>query len=225
VHAAGLDSLAVTHDFALTLHVIDFTLNTPSPASVSVAPGNTTTSISLLVSALGAFNSAVTLSCSGLPTGAACQFQPAASVVPSSASPAAITLNISTTNSTPLGTSQVIISASTPGESAKSQTVTLTVGAAPDYSVTVSNPTLVGSVNIPAVFNGTLVATNGYSNSVTLACGTGAPPSCVITPQVRRRHPAVHRLPLRSQAACHRLTLSLLLASEVILPRSRIQRR
>ena len=148
VHAAGLDVLAVTHDFALTLQVIDFTLSTPSPASVSVAPGNTTTSISLLVSALGAFNATVTLSCSSLPTGAACQFQPAASVVPSGASPAAITLNISTTSSTALGTSQVILSASTPGESAKSQTLTLTVGVAPDYSITISNPTLVGSVNL-----------------------------------------------------------------------------
>jgi len=149
VHAAGLDVLAVTHDFALTLQVIDLTLSTPSPASVSVAPGNTTTSISLLVSALGAFNATVTLSCSSLPTGAACQFQPAASVVPSGASPAAITLNISsTTSSTALGTSQVIISASTPGKSAKSQTLTLTVGVAPDYSITISNPTLVGSVNL-----------------------------------------------------------------------------
>jgi len=148
VHAAGLDVLAVTHDFALTLQVIDFTLSTPSPASVSVAPGNTTTSISLLVSALGAFNATVTLSCSSLPTGAACQFQPAASVVPSGASAAAITLNISTTSSTALGTSQVILSASTPGESAKSQTLTLTVGVAPDYSITISNPTLVGSVNL-----------------------------------------------------------------------------
>src|SRR5205814_923886 len=40
VHATGLDPLTVTHDFALTVHVIDFTLSAPSPASATVSPGN-----------------------------------------------------------------------------------------------------------------------------------------------------------------------------------------
>ncbi len=102
--------------------------------------------------------------------------------MPNGASPAAITLNISTANSTPLGTSQVIVSASTPGESAKSQTLTLTVGAAPDYSVTISNPTLVGSVNVSSIFSGTLMAANGYSSTVALGCAGTAPPSCVVSP-------------------------------------------
>lgn len=94
------------------------------------------------------------------------------------------TVNINTLNSTPLGTSQVGIAASTPGEPGKSQTLTLTVSAAPDYFIDIPNPTLVGSVNVPAVFNGTLLAANGYSSSVTLACGPGAPPSCVINPAI-----------------------------------------
>src|SRR5262249_52262135 len=97
VHAVGLDPLATTHDSSLTLHVIDFALGIPSPASVSVIPGNSTTPVSFVVSALGAFNATVTLSCSGLPTGATCQFQPA-SVVPTSGTPASVTLNISTSS-------------------------------------------------------------------------------------------------------------------------------
>jgi hypothetical protein len=180
MHATGLDPLTVTHDFALTVHVIDFTLSAPSPASVS--PGNTAAPVSLLVSALGAFNASVTLLCSGLPAGASCQFQPSAPGVPSSANPAAITLNINTLSSTPLGTYQVTITASTPGEASKSQTLTLVVSAAADFSIDISNAALVGSVNVPAVFNGTLIAANSYSSSVTLACGPGAPPSCVIHP-------------------------------------------
>ncbi len=66
VHAVGLDPQTVTHDFALTLHVIDYSLGTPVPSSVSVTPGNITTPVSLLVSFLGAFSGAVTISCSGL---------------------------------------------------------------------------------------------------------------------------------------------------------------
>ena len=182
VHAVGLDPLSVTHDFALTLHVIDFTLSAPSPASVSVSPGSTTAPISFLVSGLGAFNAAVTLSCSGLPAGTNCQFQPSSSVVPSTGNPVAVTLTISTTASTPAGTSQVTLTASTPGEPAKSQTLTLIVGAAPDYSLAIANSTLVGSVNVSAIFNGTLSAANGYGSAVTLSCGPIAPPGCVPNP-------------------------------------------
>jgi len=182
VHAVGLDPLAVTHDFALTLHVIDFTLSAPSPASVNVAPGNTTAPISLAVSSLGAFNATVALSCSGLPAGAACQFQPSASVVPSRGSPAPVSLGISTSGNTPLGAVQVTISATTPGEPAKTQPLTLVVSAAQDYSLAIANPALVGSVNVSSTFHGTLTATNGYNSSVALSCGTGAPPTCAPNP-------------------------------------------
>src|SRR5262249_24561105 len=153
----------------------------PSPASVSVIPGNSTTPVSFVVSALGAFNATVTLSCSGLPTGATCQFQPA-SVVPTSGTPASVTLNISTSSGTPTGPSQITITASTAGEPGKSQAVTLVVGAAPDYSLTIANPTIVGSVNVASTFNGTLTAANGYNSAVGLTCGSGAPPTCAVSP-------------------------------------------
>src|SRR6266496_3848310 len=182
VPAVGLDPLAVTPDFALTLHVIDFSLSAPSPASASVTPGNTTLPISFLVSALGAFNATVTLSCSGLPARTSCQFQPSSSVVPVGGNPAVVTLNISTGVGTPVGTSTITISASTPGEPAKSQTLTLIVGAAPDYSLAIANSTVFGSVNVPATFNGILTSANRYSSAVTLSCGANASPSCVANP-------------------------------------------
>ncbi len=182
VHAAGLDPLSVTHDFAVTLHVIDFTLSAPSPASVNVAPGNTTSPISVAVSSLGAFNATVALSCSGLPAGAVCQFQPSASVVPSSGTPALVSLSISTSGNTPLGTVQVTVSATTPGEPPKTHPLTLVVTAAPDYSLAIANPTLVGSVNVSSTFNGLLTAANGYNSSVALSCGAGAPPTCAPNP-------------------------------------------
>jgi hypothetical protein len=182
LHAVGLDPLAVTHDFSLTLHVIDFTLSAPAPANVSVLPGNTTSPVSLTVSALGAFNATVALSCSGLPFGAACQFQPSASVVPSNANAAVVTLSISSSSNTPVGTFPLTITGLTPGEPAKSQSLTLTVVSTPDYSLAIANPNLVGSVNVSSTFNGTLTAANGYGSPVSLACGAGAPPTCTPSP-------------------------------------------
>ena len=94
----------------------------------------------------------------------------------------AVTLTISTSAGTPAATSQVAVTASTPGEAAKSQTVTLIVSAAQDYSLTVANPSLVGSVNVTASFDGRLTSVNGYSSAVNLSCRSGAPPNCVASP-------------------------------------------
>jgi hypothetical protein len=182
LHAVGSDPSALTVDFSLTLHIVDFTLSAPAPASISVIPGNTTAPVSLLVSGLGSFAGMVTLSCSGLPAGASCQFQPSNSVNLATGNPAPVTLTLNTTSNTPLGMSQITIIASTPGSPDKTQPLTLTVGAAPDYSLTIANPSLTANVNSPAVFTGTLTSINGYASPVSLTCGSGAPPSCLISP-------------------------------------------
>jgi len=65
------------------------------------------------------------------------------------------------------------------------QSVTLLVVPAPppngDFTVSVSNPTQIVLANQTATFTGTLTATNGYSNSVTVNCGAGKPSSCSST--------------------------------------------
>ena len=144
-------------------------------------PGNVSSQISLLISAIGAFAGSVTLSCSGLPFGASCQFQPSA-VTPVTGTPVTATLAVSTSVSTPLGTSQITISAFSPGGISKTQTLTLTTSSAPDYGLAIANPSLTANVNASAVFNGTLTSFNGYSSVVSLGCGVGAPPSCVVAP-------------------------------------------
>jgi hypothetical protein len=121
------------------------------------------------------------LSCSGLPSGANCQFQPGA-VTPISGNSATVTLTMSTLASTPLGTSQITIRASSPGGISKTQTLTLTTSSAADYGLTITNPSLTAHVNSSAVFNGILTSLNGYNSVVSLGCGAGAPPSCVVSP-------------------------------------------
>jgi hypothetical protein len=182
LHAVGSDPATVIRDFSLVLHIVDFTLGAPSPNAVSVTPGKVSATTSFSVSAAGSFAGTVTLSCSNLPTGAACQFQPSNSASPTTGNPISVSLAITTSSTTPIGTFPVIISAATPGGTAKTQTLSLVVGATSDYVLSITNPSLTTSVNSSAQFNGTLTALNGYASLVALSCGTGAPPTCTVTP-------------------------------------------
>jgi hypothetical protein len=182
LHAVGTDPATVTHDFPLTLHVVDFSMSAPSPSTVTVIPGAVSASVSFTISASGAFDSLVTLFCSGLPQGASCAFQPSDTIQPTSGNPISVTLNISTDISTPPGGSNVTISASAAGESTTTQPLLLVVSSAPDYILAVANPSLTTAVNSTAVFNGTLTTVNRYNSPVGLSCGAGGPSSCVISP-------------------------------------------
>ena len=182
LQAVGTDPATITHDFLLTLHIVDFSLGAPAPASVSVTPGNTSTTVSLSVSAAGSFNGSVALSCSNLPAGAVCKFQPSSSVGPTKGNPVSVGLSISTSSSTALGTFPISISATTAGAPAKTQTLSLKVGTSPDYVLNISNSSITTTVNASAQFNGSLTAVNGYASAVALSCGTGAPPTCTVNP-------------------------------------------
>jgi len=184
VHGVGTDAATVTHDAAVTLHVVDFAVGMPSPASVSVQQGNSSGPVTLAVTGAGSFNGTVTLACpsSGMPAGVTCSFTPSSSI---SAFPTTVTLLFTAAASTPLGTTAITISATTPGApAAKTQSVSLTVLApAPDYAFSISNsPQSATADQTPATFNGTLSARNGYASPVNLTCGAGAPPTCTIAP-------------------------------------------
>jgi hypothetical protein len=183
VHGAGTDASTITHDAAVTLHVVDFSLGPPAPPGVSVQQGSTSAGIAFQVSGAGAFMGTVTLACpsSGMPVGVTCSFSPSASL---SALPATATLTFTTTASTPVATTPITISATTPGApAAKTQSVNLTVTVpAADYTLAIGNSPLSAPANQTATFNGTLRALSGYGSIVNLTCGAGAPPTCTIAP-------------------------------------------
>jgi hypothetical protein len=183
VHGVDANDLAITNDLALTLYVIDFNLTAPSPNSVNVGPSQTSSPISFQVTAAGAFNGVVNLSCAGLSAAATCNFTPP-SVSPVAASAASVTLTISTGANTPAGTFPVLISGTTSGGPIKAQNLTLVVStvSSPDYALAISNSTLTAAVKTPATFNGTVTSSNGYAKIVNLSCGTNAPPACQISP-------------------------------------------
>jgi hypothetical protein len=124
-----------TPDFALTA----------SPTTVSVAQGGTkSTTISTTVS--GGFNSAVSLSASGLPAGVTAAFSPTSIAAPGSGS-STLTFTASSTATT--GTSTVTINASGGGVS-HSTPVSLTVGSGGTTTQILGNPGFENGSTSPA---------------------------------------------------------------------------
>ncbi len=114
LHGVGTDQGQLTHDFNLTLHVVDFALTQPSPLSISVNEPNTSGPVQFQVTAAGSFNAAVDLSCPGHPAGATCNFDPS-SVTPTAGKPANVILTISAAPGTQTGTFPIIINGATDG--------------------------------------------------------------------------------------------------------------
>jgi hypothetical protein len=182
LRATGTDPAKTIHNAPILLHVVDFNLSAPSPASVNIAPGASGAPVSLVVSGAGAFSGSVTLSCSGLALGTACQFQPSNVVSPTNSNPIPVDVIITTSITSPPGTYQVTISAASPGGTTKSQLLIVSVNFVPDYILAITNPSLTVHSNSPATFDGTLTSVNGYNSTVTLSCGTGAPANCTVNP-------------------------------------------
>ncbi|PYX87071.1 MAG: hypothetical protein DMG67_20005, partial [Acidobacteria bacterium] len=143
----------------------DFSLSA-SPTSLSVTQGSSgSATISTAVS--GGFNSAISLSASGLPSGVTASFNPASVAAPGSGSS---TLTFSASGTATNGTANVTVTASGGGVTHTS-TVALTVNpaAAPNFTVSAS-PT---SVSVVQVSSGTstisTTISGGFNSAVSLA--------------------------------------------------------
>ncbi len=185
-HGMGSDANTITRDFALTLHVVDYSLTAPTPGKLMMNQSSVSGPVVFQVTASGAFDQDVTLSCGGLPTGASCSFLPSGASSPTSGIPAAVTLTVTTGATTPAGTYAIAINASAPGAPSRTQNLSLTVQAAipntPDFALTVSNSPVIVGPNESAVFNGTIQASGGYASPVNLACAGNLPVTCTASP-------------------------------------------
>ena len=180
LHGVGTDPNQITNDAAFTLQVVDFNLTVPSPAAITVSPSSTSGPVSFQVTGQGSFNDTVDLSCGNLPAGASCNFQPSVSVNPTSSSPVAVTLTVSTTANATAGTFPIAINGSVTNGPTKTQTLSLTITL--DYALAIRNPALQAYTSSTVNFNGVLTSLNGYNSAVNLGCGQGAPPTCSAAP-------------------------------------------
>jgi uncharacterized membrane protein len=176
----GSDANSTTHQAGLTLHVIDFGLTTPSPSTVTAAPGTTSSPVNFQVTAAGSFNQSVTVSCSVNIPGGGCNLTPGITVNPTSSSPVNMTASIVVPLGTPAGSYTASIQARTSGAPSPLNTsFTVNVSTASDFAFTEPVPfptvnagstTTSGSIRIAAV--------NGFTGTVNLTCsmlsGNGA---------------------------------------------------
>ena len=154
--------------------VPDFSLSA-TPASQSVNQGGTA-NYTVTVNAVGGFADPVTLSVSGLPTGASATFAPT-SVTGSGSS----TLSISTVASTPAGSYLLTISG-TDGTLVHTTTATLVV-TQPDFSISAAPATQTVTSGQNASYTVSISALNGYTGTVAFSVsGLPAGTSALFTP-------------------------------------------
>ncbi len=171
--ATGSDSKTTTHSVPLTVNVADFLLGTPAPSSLTSLPGESM-NFAMLVSATGAFNSAVNLSCNAPATGVTCGFAPSASVSPTASNPVNVTATVATTAATPVGQYALTVSGNSVNAPApKTQSVTLNVV---DFALGAPMP---GSVSVlfkggQAVVMAQVTASGSFAGSVDLSCNAPA---------------------------------------------------
>jgi uncharacterized membrane protein len=177
VAAAGTFNLTVTatgggvtHTTTIAVTVTaaqppDFTLSL-APSSVTVTQGSSA-NVTVSTSALGGFNSSVSLSASGLPSGVTASFSPASVGTPGSSN---VTLTASSTAAT--GTVNVTITGSGGGIT-HTATLSLTVNAAQaaDFTVVASPSSLSLAQGTSGSSTITTNATGGFNSAVSLSVG------------------------------------------------------
>src|SRR5260221_13454160 len=155
-----------------TLFRSDFTISA-SPSTQTVTVGSATT-YTASIGALNGFGGTVTLSASGLPTGATASFSPTTVTGAGSS-----TLTVTATGSTPVGTSTLTISG-TSGTLTHSTTVSLVVNTQPpppDFTISASPSTQTVNVGSATTYTASIGALNGFGGVVTLSASglpTGA---------------------------------------------------
>ncbi len=151
---------AVTPDFSIDV----------SPNSQTVSPGNSV-DYSVSVNPSPIFSNPVSLTVSGLPSGATYSFT-SNNQVPGFTS----TLSISTSSSTPTGTYTLTVTGSS-GSLTHSETVTLVVSPAADFSISVTPPNLAVKAGERANFAVTITHIGGFSSSTQILISVEGLPS------------------------------------------------
>ncbi len=185
LQGVGTDPNGTTHLASLTLDVVDLTLSAPSPSTITEPRGAPSPPVSFQVTAQGAFNQNVTLSCTFAPVipGAACAFTPGAVVNVTSSAPVNMTVSVTVPDATPTGNYTVTLQA-TASESPAPQPVSFTMAVVLNPNFNFTPPPAFPTLNADVTYtSGTFAITpqDGFSSTVNLTCLI-AGGSCTVTP-------------------------------------------
>ncbi len=167
----------IQHSTTVTLTVTvppDYSISA-SPAALSVAQGSQGTStISTTIS--GGFNSAITLSATGVPNGTTVTFNPNPIAAPGNGS-STMTINVGA--NTAVGTYPITVTGNGGGIQ-HSTTVTLTVTVPPDYSISASPAALSVAQGSQGTSTISTTISGGFNSAITLSA-TGVPNGTTVT--------------------------------------------
>jgi subtilisin family serine protease len=150
-HATGVTLVVEASDFSLSA----------SPTSQTVTQG-ASTSYTVTIARTGGFPGAVTLTATGLPVGASASFNPNNTTGNTS------TMNVTTSSTTPVGSSSVTITGVS-GSLTRTTTVTLVVESQPvgDFTISVSPSSQAIDPGTSGTYTVTVNRTNGFAGTVT----------------------------------------------------------
>jgi len=137
-----------------------------SPDTLTISKGSSDTSTITVTSTVGGFNSPVTLSCTSLPTGVTCLFNPNPVTPPAgSSTTSTLTLNVDATATDGYYTINVV---GTAGSISHSTPITLEIISGPDFTITASPNTLTLAPGDSGTSMITVTSVAGYSDPVSL---------------------------------------------------------
>jgi len=138
-----------------------------SPDTLTISKGSSDTSTITVTSTVGGFNSPVTLSCTSLPTGVTCLFNPNPVTPPAgSSTTSTLTLNVDATATDGYYTINVV---GTAGSISHSTPITLEIISGPDFTITTSPNTLTLAPGDSGASMITVTSVAGYSDPVSLS--------------------------------------------------------
>ena len=154
----------------------DFAISA-SPASLSIAQGNQGTS-TITTTISDGFNSAISLSASGVPSGTTVSFNPNPIPAPGAGSS---TMTITVGSSTPTGTYPITVTGNGGGiQQNTTVTLTVTAGAQPNFTISASP----ASLSVPQGNQGTSTITTtisgGFNSAISLSA-SGAPSGTTVS--------------------------------------------
>lgn len=193
LQGAGSDTKRITHTVPVTLHVINFGLTAPYPATLTIPRGTTSSPASFQVTAAGSFQQSVAVSCSVDIANATCALTPDVVVHPTSTTPVNMTVSVTVPMGTEPANYTATIHATTDGApTTLTRLIPLDVTSNPDFILT-------GPASFPQVNAGStgttgkisITSQDGFSGIVALSCpATYGAGSCSISPVTVSSFPA-----------------------------------
>ena len=203
IQAVGADPNQITHSVPVALNVVSFAVSRPTPATVTVPRGTTSSPVSFQVTAAGNFSQSVAVACTTTIASATCALTPGASVSPTSSTPVTMTASVAVPASTAVGNYPVTIQASTTGSSAAvTAQFMLNVTTNPDFIL--AEPSAFPEVNAGSTGTSgpiSITSQDGFVGTVNLSCPTtfGAS-SCSISPTSVSSYPATASLTINGSS-------------------------